>query len=591
MFAPMITLFASPLAPIAAPPADRAPPRRRLSLLIAIALTALLGCAWTLRDWPLVATLWLPDNDDMARLSQVRDWIAGQRFNDLTQHRFGLAGGSMHWSRAADIGIALPVLLLTPVFGQHWAEVVAVIAYPAALFCLYLLLIARIAARLGGERARIPALLLAAVAFPTISLFVPGRIDHHGLQIVLMLALLDMVVAPPSLRCGLVAGVTAAISLSIGLEVAPEVLAAVAVAGVAWLAGGRDEDRRLLGFAAALGGTTLALLASARPEIWPEAWCDGFTPASSRATLVLAGGMGLLALAGRRLADWKARLALGAGVGAVAAGLAWWAAPVCLRGPYGALDPFLQQMWMRNVNEANSLWRQDTFGTPIAYAGLIFTGTLLALARARRDPHWIGLALYLLLGAVATMLQIRVAYIMAGVAVIPFAVTLVSAVSLGWRLALWVFGAGISWALIATQLDSAMAGPIRAAKVARERCVSPEGVAVVAREPAGRIVTPLSLSAYVMTATHHQVVSSLYHRNNSGNMLMYRFFLAPPERARRQAAASGITLVALCDDDLREDGIERYRRGSLVEQLQSGKTPIWLQPVPTSSAIRLYRVL
>ncbi|MEI9927950.1 MAG: hypothetical protein WDN44_10010 [Sphingomonas sp.] len=117
------------------------------------------------RDWPNLALLRLPDNEDMARLAQVRDWLGGQGFNDLTQHRLGPPGGaSMHWSRIADAGPALLILLFTPLLGTHGAELAMVLTYPGLLFLAYLLLVARVAQRLGGESAATPALLLAAIA-------------------------------------------------------------------------------------------------------------------------------------------------------------------------------------------------------------------------------------------------------------------------------------------------------------------------------------------------------------------------------------------------------------------------------------------
>jgi len=45
------------------------------------------------------------DNDDMMRLIQVRDFIAGQSWFDADQHRMGPDGTAMHWSRVADIPI------------------------------------------------------------------------------------------------------------------------------------------------------------------------------------------------------------------------------------------------------------------------------------------------------------------------------------------------------------------------------------------------------------------------------------------------------------------------------------------------------
>jgi hypothetical protein len=87
------------------------------------------------------------------------------------------------------------------------------------------------------------------------------------------------------------------------------------------------------------------------------------------------------------------------------------------------------------------------------------------------------------------------------------------------------------------------------------------------------------------------VIAAVYHRNNAGNLAMYRFFLSPPDTAREQAKAEGVTYVAICPDNLREDGLQKLRRGSLAERLQSDSPPpAWLEPIPTGGAIRLYRV-
>lgn len=573
-------------APAPAEALPRAVPRLPLALAIAVVLTA----AWTFKDWAALSVLRLPDNDDMARLAQVRDWLGGQGFNDLMQYRLGPPGGaSMHWSRLADLGPALLILVFTPLLGAHGAEVAMVVTWPALLFLAYLLLVARIAARLAGPRAAIPALLLAALAFPTISLFLPGRIDHHGLQILLTLLLADALVAPPGLRRGAVAGAAAAFSLAIGLEAAPEIVAAMAALGLAWLAD-RDEDRRALGFGLALGGVTLALLVFARPQVWPEQWCDGFTPASTRATLTLAGAWLLLGASGRIATRWQPRAAIAAALGLGAALIAWKTSSVCLAGPYGALDPFLQHVWMRNVSEARGLFSgQDTIGTSLAYGGLMLAGAALALTRVA-DCRWRSFAIFLALSALAAIPAIRVTYIMAGIAVIPFAAALARDAALGQRLALWVLGAGISWNLLATNLDAAVARPLVAAKAVQKACTAPEPLRVVAAQPRGTIVAPLDLGAYLTGMTPHHVVAAVYHRNNRGNLAMYQFFLSRPDQSEALARNWGIDYVALCPDNLHEDGLQPYRRGSLAESLQAGQVPAWLQPIPTGGAVQLYRL-
>ena len=198
----------------------------------AIALGATLAALWTWSNWTDLSHLQLPDTDDMARLQQVRDWLAGQRFGDLVQHRLGDGvTGSLHWSRLADLGIAAWMVALRPILGER-GDLWAAILWPATLYILFLGQSARLALRLAGRAAAGPAIIIAALAFPAISMFVPGRIDHHGLQIVLTLLLVDAVLHPPSARSGMMAGLLAALSLAIGLETAPQVACAMAAIGL-----------------------------------------------------------------------------------------------------------------------------------------------------------------------------------------------------------------------------------------------------------------------------------------------------------------------------------------------------------------------
>ena len=66
------------------------------------------------------------DNDDVMRLVQVRDLLAGQSWFDLTQARLGLEGGTlMHWSRLIDLPIAALISVFRPIVGTVQAETLA----------------------------------------------------------------------------------------------------------------------------------------------------------------------------------------------------------------------------------------------------------------------------------------------------------------------------------------------------------------------------------------------------------------------------------------------------------------------------------
>src|SRR3546814_6246980 len=80
------------------------PPRLgRLALMLWLAVVAV--SLFVSREG--IAALDLRDADDLMRLAEVRDLIAGQSWFDVTQYRINPAGGGgpMHWSRFIDAQI------------------------------------------------------------------------------------------------------------------------------------------------------------------------------------------------------------------------------------------------------------------------------------------------------------------------------------------------------------------------------------------------------------------------------------------------------------------------------------------------------
>ncbi len=123
--------------------------------LCAFALAAIMTLAWAWRDWSDLSALRLPDTDDMMRLQQIRDWLGGQAFGDLTQYRLGPGGTPMHWTRLDDLVPAAIIRVLEGMIGRHNAEVAAVIAWPTLLLAAALVLTGRLArAALLAARSR-----------------------------------------------------------------------------------------------------------------------------------------------------------------------------------------------------------------------------------------------------------------------------------------------------------------------------------------------------------------------------------------------------------------------------------------------------
>lgn len=132
----------------------------------------------------------LLDTDDAMRLTEVRDFLHGQNWFDLVQHRLNTPyGAEMHWSRLIDLPEATILFLLGPFLGPLAGTVTAYV-WPLLLLGPLLWLTAKIAVSLGGRLALWPAVLLTPFGIISLTEFVPGRLDHHSAQLLCTLVML-----------------------------------------------------------------------------------------------------------------------------------------------------------------------------------------------------------------------------------------------------------------------------------------------------------------------------------------------------------------------------------------------------------------
>ncbi|CAN5555016.1 hypothetical protein BH09PSE4_BH09PSE4_22900 [soil metagenome] len=546
---------------------------------IAWLLALVLAAAWSWRDWSDLTALRLPDTDDVMRLQQVRDWLGGQAFSDMSQHRLGI-GLPMHWSRLADLAPAALIGLFSPIVGRHAAEVVAVIAWPTLLFAAALTITASIARTLGGTSVARTALVVAAIAYPATTLFMPGRIDHHGFQIVLALGIVRLLLKRPRMGSGFLIGMLSVASLVIGMETLPFLLIAGALMLVEWL---RGEEERMRGYAVALVlGLGLARLVFAT-EQWDFDGCDGFTRIAWRAASVAACVPVVLTLAGSRLRGIPMRGTLAAIAGAAGFAALFTAAPQCF-SPYGNVDPLLARLWLAHVGEARPLFHAP-IGVAIGYAGVLAAGIAAGVWRLLRTREW-GWAVLLafqLASLALTVTQLRGAYLGAILAApaLAAAIAAARAQGSGWLVGAWLASAGMLYPLAA---DALAAAPARnkLARPAEDSCTSSPALRMLASLPRGRILSPVDLGAYALAETTHDVVAAPYHRNNAGNSAMYRFFLGNPEQAAKIARVWRVDYVVLCADSFDELGMTvATDRTHMIGLLRAAEPPYWLRRVQT----------
>lgn len=552
--------------------------RLHRDLGIALLLAGLLTLAWVVQGWTNLSALRLPDTDDVVRLQQIRDWLGGQAFGDLAQHRLGAPPGlEMHWSRLPDLVPAALILLLKPLLGAHAAELAAVILWPASLFAAALVLVASIARVLAASGPL--AALIAALAYPATTLFMPGRIDHHGLQLVLLLVVACVAVGRGRLAAGAAAGIATAASLSVGLETAPLLAIGAAAIVLRWMREGRNAQPRLAGYAVALVLSLAAASVLLRTSGWNWPGCDGFTASFWRAAQFAAlAPLGLailgLVIESPRLRGTATAILAPAGLfGALAL------APGCAQ-PYGEVDPLLAQLWLSHVAEA-----QPLLGAPlvhaIGYAGLMLAGVAAGLWvwRRTREDRWLVVLALQLTALALTFVQLRGAYAGALLAAPALAVLIDTARSKGVfaLVPAWLVSAGLLYPIA----GSAFA-PIAVPAQATAACSDPRALTRLAALPPGTLMAPIDLGAWALAATPHRVMAAPYHRGDMGNMAMYRFFLGPIENARRTAQEHKVDYVAICPGDFDELGAQADSRQRLSGALRTGLPPAWLRQISPS---------
>ena len=301
-------------------------------------------------QYDAITALRYPDPDDAMRLAQVRDLIAGQGWFDIKQYRVNPleGGGLMHWSRFVDASITGLILLLQPILGETAGERWAIALYPQLLILPLFLLFGRILTALGDRRLVVAGLLIAFTGATFLQFFAPMRIDHHGWQLLLSVAMVWIALRPATSgqrRVG--AAVMITLHVEISLEGVPYLALFGALFAVEWLREPRTAPR-LTGYALGLVAfPALWLLVTRGVASSLTVFCDTFSlPYAGRGGRKCRGSQRLDAGTGGAVAVAAAppvrRLRWRSSVGVAVFVLS---GPQCLAGPFGTLDPLVRHHW------------------------------------------------------------------------------------------------------------------------------------------------------------------------------------------------------------------------------------------------------
>lgn len=555
------------------------------------------------------------DNDDVMRLVQVRDLVAGQGWFDLVQHRLGLEGGTlMHWSRLIDLPIASLIFLFTPVIGQIPAEATALFVWPLITVVPVFYALALGGRSLGGPMASVIGLVAAFLFVLSINRFQPGSIDHHNVQLAIMATIAACLTLPGhSPRAFALAGFAAALAISIGAETTPHIAIAAAIVALLWVWHGEKMKAAAVSFALAMASSLSAFFyLTVPPARYGDVACDTLSTAFYSLGVVGAGGLFLAAslMSGKPLS--RRIGALGA-VGVATAILTVFIAPGCLGNPLGNLDPLLVEMWLNSVTEAQPVWAQ--LRAEPATAGGFYAVPLIAMAfciarigrRERTEAHLVLLALISVSYAIA-LVQVRgavFANLLSAFPLVAFVADLRIRANAdprnirkglafaGMALASIPFVWALGGALMSIGYETALGrSPAGLPATEEPACASAAAMAELAREPVGVVAAASNLGAHILRFTPHRALSGPYHRNQGGMLTELHTGLSEPVDAVKFLRGAGVTLVAFCKSDPQVESIAEVAPRGLYAELARGHIPDFLEKVPgtANKGLEIFRV-
>ena len=594
---------------------DRNDPLPRISYRVRLAAMVVLVTLLLAIPYAHQIAAWqMNDTDDLMRLQQVRDWLAGQGWFNVTQYRVDPPVGlPMHWSRLVDVPLAAVIVVVRLFASEATAELAACVVVPLVTFATTALLTAGITRRLQiGDRLTFLAVLFTATNFGTVSASHPMRIDHHGWQAACGLAIALALLGPRTLRRSAIAGLCAALWMHISLEGIVFTAGCGAWLGLRWIVAPDAERATLPGYMGGVAGGSFALFLIAHGgALFDRTACDAISPVH----MVVFG----IATAGAGVAAWlspRSRYVRGATLAvtaiACAATYKLWA-PQCSGGPFAALTPLGYNLWYRHIPEGLPLWTQsaDYALTLIAFPLVGLIGALVGLRSAGRQ--WRSAALdYFALLALATLIGLNVsrACILANLLAVPGALMLLAAYlprAARLRTMAGRVAANTALLLAATPLSAAVVAAEGVALVTPAQLLSNQAAPVVERNarcksfdnlahldalPPTLMMTTLATAASIVAGTPHSVVGAGYHRGIQGMDDTIRFFVGDEATAHAILLRHGVRYLLLCPDDGDIAIWAKAAPHGLAARLPRGQAPAWLHPVtvPGLREMRVYAV-
>ncbi len=553
----------------------------------------------------------MTDPDDFMRLAQVRDWMAGQSWFDVTQYRINPpVGGAMHWSRLLDVPIAAGFAFFGLFLPTDVAEHVTILVVPLLLLGLTMSLAYRTARQFADEKIA----LLAALLLPTFPLIIrqnlPGRVDHHGWQITMAALAMWGLFHPKPMRGAWLMAFAVSFWMHISIEGLPYVLIFGSILAAFYVfpalrANGQADDR-LIHFVNGLTLFSIIFWVATQASVnLAMPYCDAVSWPLLAALALVATGLNAVhyVLKPKTLPIRMGALAVVAIIGA-ATFLGF--SESCALDPFGQISPLVREYWHETISEGLPIHKQAAaLISLLLFVPIVFAIWIRIALRQTADParrhQWLTLAA---LVALTTLLSFKVQRT-AGVAEL-FALPAIAAL-LGFVLArigqsshvlVRVFGAVAAIFAMSPMIAFVGGDALFGARAEPRKAAVPQSkkrscnIAELNRLPRGLIYTTMAAGPEILYRTKHSVFVSGYHRNAKTMDRMIATMLGNPANARAEITAINPDYVVFCPTHFEAQSYLKAAKSGFAASLMKRDHPDWLVPMAAfaNSEMRVFRV-
>ncbi|MBL4892286.1 MAG: hypothetical protein JKX91_10800 [Rhizobiaceae bacterium] len=360
------------------------------------------------------------DADDRMRDFQIRELLAGGQWYDLT---FPFISMPEHyvspWSRLVDFPYVAITFALSGMVGEERALFYAYQAWPLLMLMVFGLLIHSVIRRsLGGLPSFLELFATAIMLIYAVWQFVPGRIDHHNVQLLLMAAASYGLVRWDRVGA-IILGMVCVASIHVGLETLPIIFAIFLGVIFTWVACRSEKDEVDGRFMAT---TSLSLIigvlvfTSIQPG-WGNAAaiaCDTFSAPYIGGYLMVGALLFVAAILSKHVQKPMERLVLLSIFGLLIVGALIVLFPDCLDGPYQIIDPISRAFWLDTLPQEQGILsiigeKQQLAFAPALMLIIIVPGFVLLALHKLRDGNsaWMVLCFAALAAIFLTLYQLR----------------------------------------------------------------------------------------------------------------------------------------------------------------------------------------